>query len=162
MTNALRFGILTVIVAVWSSPSFAQDTKRKPIPVVIDIDSVDGASVNAERMRSALINAISGSPEFRYLANPALTGETNYLKWYWLTLKSVASSGREAATAFGGALTYHAPGVPLNGVLIVFGITECGPPEPTDCSAREPLRDTQEGVKLLREASPALYDSLTK
>ena len=46
-------------------------------------------------MRTVLINAISGSREFRYLANPALTGETNYLKWYWLTLKSVASSGPE-------------------------------------------------------------------
>ena len=83
--------------------------QAQPIPVVIDIDSVDGASVNAERMRTVLINAISGSREFRYLANPALTGETNYLKWYWLTLRSVASSGPEAATAFGGALTYHAP-----------------------------------------------------
>jgi hypothetical protein len=163
MTNGLRLAVLTVTIAASSSPTFAQDAARKPIPIVIDLDSVDGTRPEApERMTTTLINAINASREFRYLANPAMSGETTYLKLSWLTLKSVASSAHEAATVLGEALTYHAAGVPMDGILIFFGITECGSSPLTDCLVPAPLGDMQVGVKMLRDKSPALYDSLTK
>ena len=163
MTKGLRLAILTAILAASASLTFAQEAARKPIPLVIDLDSADGTRPEAaERMTTTLINAINASREFRYVANPAMSGDTLYLKLSWLTLKSVASSANDAATVLGEALTYHAPGVPMDGVLIFFGITECGPPPLTDCLVPAPLGDIQVGVKMLRDKSPALYDSLTK
>jgi hypothetical protein len=162
MTNGLRLAVLTVILTASASPTFAQDAARKPIAVVIDLDSADGTrSEAAERMTTTLMNAINASREFRFLANPAMSGDTTYLKLSWLTLTSVASSAHEA-TVLGEALTYHAAGVPMDGILIFFGITECGPPPITDCLVPAPLGDMQVGVKMLREKSPALYDALTK
>ncbi len=163
MTNGRRLAVLTVIILASASLTFAQDAARKPIPVAIDLDSADGTRPEAaELMTTTLINAINASREFRYLANPAMSGETTYLKLSWLTLKSVASSAHEAATVLGEALTYHTAGVPMDGILIFFGITECGPPPLTGCLVPGPMGDLEVGVRMLREKSPALYEALTK